>query len=110
MWNRRVPGHEIAMYDSRLWDPNWEYRGQWRLLYNALRIFGPYENPHHAATLASQRSDWWGRGYGPGVRLRAALFERSPIDALKQWIRRLTDRDTFWDALADPVPIPSSRQ
>lgn len=55
------------MIDSRMWDPQWEYRTQWRALHNVLAV--GLGDPDKAATVASLESFSWGKGVAPQVRL-----------------------------------------
>ena len=55
------------MIDSRMWDPQWEYRTRWRALHNVLALgLGDRDK---AATVASLESYSWGKGGAPQVRL-----------------------------------------
>jgi hypothetical protein len=62
----RVPTHNIAMYDSRLWDPEWEHRRSYSGLY---RVLSYWFGDSKAATIASSESVRWRNGVGPSIKL-----------------------------------------
>ena len=70
-----VPSHNIAMYDSRLWDPEWEHRGSYRGLHRVLRYwFGD----NQAATIASSESVRWRNGVRPALITLPNLANAAP--------------------------------
>ena len=94
-YDQRVPSHNIAMYDSRLWDPGWEYRDSYRGLQRVLRYwFGDSK----AATIASGESVRWRNGVGPRIKL-PTLANAAPdkiAERIKGVLKKLFDnRETI---------------
>jgi hypothetical protein len=96
-----VPDHEIASYDSRLWDPEWkrrygaDYGGLHRVLTYALK-----GNSAKAATMASRESFWWGgRGGRPNWHLQN--FYNTP-EQVQENINRWWDKVlNMWSEITD---------
>ena len=80
------PYHNIVMVDSRMWDPGWRRKDNFKSLANVLSYL---VGPARGITVASQSSYWWGRDPEPERFLSSPRynFERLAGDLTYESIR-----------------------
>lgn len=113
---RMVPIDRIGTIDSRMWDPEWEYRDQYLGLFNSLDFGFGFKQTNQAMTMASGVSFYWGRGRTPPGVLKslANMTPRQVNDRFMGFVRRIRGGETLENiltAIGDPVaddPGPSS--
>jgi hypothetical protein len=81
-----VPSYNILEIDSRMWDPDWNYKNHWHWIY---RIFAPIVGSYKASSIASAESYTYGRVSRPkSIELTARRW------AMRQFRNfRATNRD-----------------
>ena len=92
-----VPFDRIGTIDSRMWDPDWEYRDQYTGLFNSLDYGFGFKQTNQAMTMASGTSFYWGRGRTPPGVLKslANMTPRQVNDRFIGFVLRIINGESL---------------